>query len=95
MVVKCCIPLQVLLGHSMINNIVNVTEVISLVKGSVSEWGMPAKLLRLTKQAGVAVVLRFDKVTWGGAVYFSRDRQSGLCCICFFSVVQLYDDFTH
>jgi hypothetical protein len=50
----------------MINNIVNVTEVISLVKGSVSEWGMPAKLLRLTKQAGVAVVLRIDKVTWGG-----------------------------
>jgi len=27
---------------------------------------MPTKLLRWTKQAGVAVVLYIDKVTWGG-----------------------------
>jgi hypothetical protein len=32
-VVKCCIPLQFLLGQSVINNIVNVTDT-SIIKGS-------------------------------------------------------------
>jgi hypothetical protein len=36
-VVKCCIPLQFLLGQSIINSVVNVTDVISTVKSSAGE----------------------------------------------------------
>ena len=57
-VVKYCIPLQFLLGQSIINNMVNVTDVISIVRGSASE----GKCQQISfdgpgRQAAVAVVL--------------------------------------
>jgi len=58
---------------------------------------MPTKLLRWTKQAGVAVVLYIDKVTWGGGGGGNTLAETGsLVYVAYvFSLVKLYDDFTH